>query len=718
MTTMTERSEAGNRTGFLARLRRDQRGNTMAMMAAGLVPLTVMVGSGVDVSRIYLVKTRLQQACDAGALAGRKQMGSDSWIANGGAAERAANAMFNANFEVGTVGSTAPSAEPIMSYGEAGGVVKGTATVDIPMAVMRIFGYDESTISVTCDAELAIPNTDIMFVLDTTGSMNAADDGSNNQTSVELSNSKIVGLRQAVRCFYEALSKQDTLANCGSTPSGVTQTAQIRFGFVPYAVNVNVGRLLPNDYFVDNWTYQSRVPVLTSVWAYTLGSESPITWGSYDNPSTPTSPSSWTNYTNSNTSQTVTINGTNYKTVLTETSCPRTGPSAYTETGTAFEALTSTSSDAPVHPETSTVYGNYTRTLPQTRYMFRYAVSSKRCRLQYGSADFDKKAPGTSNKPVSWTNHPDIISHWEYRAVNHNIAGLKDGTGWNTQVNLPVGSTTINLLASGSTTSRAYSRAANTPALWDGCIEERQTVVTNSFNPIPSGANDLNIDLIPTADTTTRWAPILPDAVWARYTGSYSETMSTVATTSNLNRNYSYSCPQPAQRLSTWAPNAFDTYVGTLSAEGNTYHDTGLIWGARLISPTGLFAAANANRQNIQRHVVFMTDGDTVTNNLGYSAYGVEWYDRRRTASGSAPSSSTLDGQVNARFLAMCRHMKSDMGVTLWVVAFGAGVSGTAKTNLQNCASTGKYYAASNSSTLIATFKSIAAEISDLRLTS
>ncbi len=33
---------------------------------------------------------------------------------------------------------------------------------------------------------------------------------------------------------------------------------RLRFGFVPYSSNVNVGGLLSDDWVVDEWTYQSR----------------------------------------------------------------------------------------------------------------------------------------------------------------------------------------------------------------------------------------------------------------------------------------------------------------------------------------------------------------------------------------------------------------------------------------------------------------------------
>ena len=44
----------------------------------GLVPLAAMIGSGVDMSRAYMAKTRLQSACDAAALAGRRVMQNDT----------------------------------------------------------------------------------------------------------------------------------------------------------------------------------------------------------------------------------------------------------------------------------------------------------------------------------------------------------------------------------------------------------------------------------------------------------------------------------------------------------------------------------------------------------------------------------------------------------------------------------------------------------------
>ena len=37
-----------------------------------------------------------------------------------------------------------------------------------------------------------------------------------------------------------------------------TPGTRVRYGFVPYSTNVNVGGLLDDDWVVDNWRYQSR----------------------------------------------------------------------------------------------------------------------------------------------------------------------------------------------------------------------------------------------------------------------------------------------------------------------------------------------------------------------------------------------------------------------------------------------------------------------------
>ena len=237
--------------GFLSRLARDVRGNALAMMAMALIPLAGLIGGGIDISRMYITKTRLQHACDAGALAGRKAMGGGTWTQSGGMPNTTALQFFDGNFAPAAYGGR----NLTRSFSENAGKVSGTASVDLQMTIVKVVTKDWNyvTLSVTCQTEMRMPNTDIMFVLDNTGSMADTPSGD--------TQSKMASLKVAVKCFYEIVAHLDiTDQTCtAGVPSGGTSSqVQIRFGFVPYDTNVNVGKLLPSTWFANTWTYQSR----------------------------------------------------------------------------------------------------------------------------------------------------------------------------------------------------------------------------------------------------------------------------------------------------------------------------------------------------------------------------------------------------------------------------------------------------------------------------
>jgi Flp pilus assembly protein TadG len=629
---------------LLTQLARDVRGNTLAMAAAALFPLLGLVGGGVDISRMYLTKTRLQHACDAGALAGRKAMGGGTWSQSNGTPNRIAVQFFDGNFKLGSYGST----DRTRAFSENAGKVTGTASAVLPMTLMKALGASTKTISVSCDTEMRLPNTDVMFVLDTTGSM--AD------TPAGDSQSKLASLKVAVKCFYEIVARLDTNASCTTgTPGGGTGSqVQIRFGFVPYATNVNVGRLLKPEWMANQWTYQSRAPR----W-----------WVRQGTPAVTNSPVSATNVPqllcnsttaaasgyNSNTDKLSNNNNTKTNTTVTTQVTGWTSNNGGTCSGT--------------QTTTVTVY------------------------------NLIENVVGGPN---------DQFINYHYGPIAHPIAGLKNGTGWNSSIVLPLGT---------SGTAKTIS--------WDGCIEERKTVWQTSYDPIPAGAKDLDIDTVPVAsDATSLWGPALPGVIFTRNGGSANWTQAESNVPNEYGNSSSYSCPTAATKMQTWPDaTAFTTYVDSLTASGNTYHDLGLLWGARLMSATGLFASENAftpTGGEIQRNMIFMTDGDPCTSVGNYQAYGVAWFDRRQTDPSVAPTdgcttTGTLTAQVNARTVALCSAIKNK-NITLWVVTFGY-VDPNTVTRLTNCASSGRYFSANNAATLQATFKSIADQISQLRLT-
>ncbi len=810
--------------GFMGRLARDVRGNTLALMAAVMLPLAGLIGGSVDMSRLYLTKTRLQHACDAGALAGRKAMGAGSWTTgtNNNSSNDAAEKMFLANFGEHNYGTGTLGKE----FKEADGNVTGTATVPVPMTIMKIFGMQSRTISVTCQAKMELPNTDVMFVLDVTMSMQCKpeDPSEGCDTGVATNIKRITGLRKAVKCFYEALEKVNTpepctIVNPAANPitynsskdpaaTTATTTAQVRIGFVPYGVNVNVGKVLPQSAIADKWTYQSRVPTIGTAHAWALGSTVITPTGNW----TPVMPTNFSDTNLYNSFGTVTNNsytmadGTvvtkNPTTANTSAKCAALNTFGASKLMVGFQesqgsatlnSTTPSNNNPPVWISDTNPAAQNLNATSQSRTNtvttgFKYVWTSGSCYLQ--SATKNNSNPKTYNqtqnvtaaKPITWTSYPDAIVKWTYKPVLVDVSGLKktDGSGgWNGSVKLSsIGSKTKStdpsVTFSGETTARKAQYPDDATVTWDGCIEEAHTFQdTSSSSPydwatVPDDAYDMNVNLIPSGtpaligmkaivsrapaigDPGTYWGPMLAKTsssnntinspFWARYTGSTSNWTRTEVPINSSDptlqlsqNNYSYYCTtSPARKLTEYRT-ATDlvSYVDALSAnDAGTYHDIGMLWGARLLSPYGIFASENASATTggaIQRHLIFMTDGITRTVYNNYNAYGLGFHNRYQTyydpvcnGPGNPATCAYTNDLVNKRLIAICDQVKK-MNIKLWVVSYGAAVTGDPATEdrLKKCASDdAHFFASAKTSDLMQAFSTIAAKISELRLTS
>jgi Flp pilus assembly protein TadG len=652
---MKAKTDATKRFGFLSRLRKDEGGNVVAIVAAALVPLAAMIGGGIDMSRSYMVKTRLQQACDAGVLAGRKAVGEGTFDT---AAEARAEQFFASNFPTGyqDTQDTTFDANGI----NGGTTVQGVATTKVPTLIMDMFGKDSFDLEVSCDAKLEVSNADIMMVLDTTGSMTAAISDGNGGTTT-----RILALRGAMTDFYDVL----TAAADGTT-------ARIRYGFVPYSGTVNVGGVLmaENSTYVtggssgESANYQSRRAVYKVYGAPSTGVEtldfvfSGTTYAAY------ATSSECTKYQNNQNAAVRYFRSGSWR-----NGSWTPASDGYSGTGNPLETATN-----------KYTFSSNSWTTPNGE-----STTYKTCKRNRESRSVTLTFDGTASGAVH--------SHYEYSnlsvPVSNYVATLSGGT-----VTDP---------------SDSLHDAVNPPnqVSWSGCIQERTTTASATFaydntigvkRIIPTAATDLDIDAVPT-DAASRWTPYWPQIVYYRS----SDATSTSGTASQT------ACPWTAQLLAEMDEDEFDEYAGNLTPNGGTYHDIGLIWGARLASPDGIFAdnvtEDAANGSSVGRHLIFMTDGQIDTGETYYSAYGVERHDKRIT--GTASTERTL--RHERRFAAMCDAIKAK-GIRVWVIAFSTSLS----TELTNCASGGldSAFTSTNASGLRNTFVTIAQSISDLRL--
>ncbi|HSF13181.1 MAG TPA: pilus assembly protein TadG-related protein [Erythrobacter sp.] len=650
-----------HRKTFLRSLLHDKTANTIAIAAAALFPILAMVGGGIDASRYYMAASRLQAACDAGALAARRAMITDDFEAEH---RQVGLNFFDQNYVDGMFGSNSLARD---YTSDGSGRVDGTASATMPTSIMSIFGFDELDLTANCSAEINISNTDIMFVLDVTGSMNCPDTnpGCGNNGNVEASNALIVGLRDAVMSFYDTVE------------DATSDTAQVRYGVVPYAPNVNVGFQIPREYMANTHTYQSRFARFHFVNEWQTVSDQ-----------TEWLPRLVGNFGSTNNDHYRFANRTNDPGRRDDNDynrCEAMSGNTYTQTNVRYQVL----SDEYV----LNVWegGNV-----NLRAGCRGRVIKQELRSVNRLRDYIYCAitPGSATQCGN-TNPAGSPAGWE----TVDLATLYDDN----RIDMPIGV--------GGTMQTVT---------WAGCIEEAASVATGTWNPVNASAFDLDINLRP-ATEAQRWKPALPEAYWRRYDSNRARTRSNVVTTntngyqatgdSGRGNTEAHDCPAQARRLGEITRADLRTYVDGLRARGSTYHDIGMIWGARFISPRGIFRADNETAPNgdaIGRHIVFMTDGLLEPNIDQYGTYGVEWWDRRVTNDGS----TDVAARHAARFQAACRAARNE-NITVWTISFGRPL----EDNLIDCASPGRAYQADNNAELEAAFQEIAQKIAALRLT-
>lgn len=447
----TAQRAANDRRGILTRLRSDASGNTLALIAMATIPLAGMVGSAVDIGRSYLIKSRLQQACDAGVLAARRSMAGSVLDTN--AAQVGTN-FFRTNFANDTAGSTNVTFVPTNT---SDGQVTATAQARVPMTITKVFGTDYIDLSVVCDARLEISNTDVMMVLDVTGSMACRPDDSDCDSGPE---SKIVGLRSAVVDFYNTID------------NATSPDARFRIGFVPYSAAVNVGldpftnqEILPLNWMVDNWSYQSRVANMTKP-GYS--------------PST-----SYTGWSNQN-----------YASNISNTNCTKYG------NNTSFTGFNPNPSGNPTLP-TNDVFTNSGAPATVTQ-IFYERVSNTYSGNQTCTRRFRTATTSYAE------NSRFAFNSWDYKPVTYSVSTLRTGT--------VVNAYTANTAPTGSVEdNRAYdmvdlvnsagSSVSGSSTIYDGCVEERDTVAQGSYSSIPTGAYDMDILTTP-SNVATMWRPM------------------------------------------------------------------------------------------------------------------------------------------------------------------------------------------------------------------
>lgn len=440
----------------------------------------------------------------------------------------------------------------------------------------------------------------------------------------------------------------------------------IRYGFVPYSTHVNVGHLLKDEWVADEWEYETRV------WK-----------GAYDTPTADV----WEE-------NVVVLGGTSTDWTTTSSYAATPSGGAGGDEGTGYICTAATPAGTMVRTDTITATRKINHTSPkatETIEDISRQENGTEYRTQLSGTTCEVQQRVTANYQTTLERHTYLAAEgkkiWYY-------------TNWDMDT-------------------------SNWRAERPGCMEERQTYMIEDYDNVDlTEALDLDIDLVPSASRPeTQWGPHWPEIVWTRQLypdGSGAMMEKHIRISDDFAQTglwwMSHCTTAKARKLAPITASDLDAYLSTLYPMGATYHDIGMIWGARLISPTGLFASENADKPNASptsRTMIFLTDGQTEPYDVASGAYGLEPLrkEKRENKRWLPSSSLSLAQHVEERFKFVCKEVKK-RNVTVWVIAFGTEINDA----MMECAGEGRYFEAANSEELEAAFKTIAGSLGDLRI--
>ncbi len=189
----------------------DDCGAFMLLFALLLIPLLGFVGLAVDMSRAYAVRSQLQSALDAAALAGGHlyaMTGRDEEMQD----------YFAENWQVSRYNATV---SPLVIVDDTtAGTLTATSTATVPMLFVKFIGFDTLDIGGSVQVVRNETTLEVALAIDTTGSMNSYDSSGAHKMTAAISAANVL-----LNILY---NNQDS-------------DEHIFLSVVPFVQNVNVG---------------------------------------------------------------------------------------------------------------------------------------------------------------------------------------------------------------------------------------------------------------------------------------------------------------------------------------------------------------------------------------------------------------------------------------------------------------------------------------------
>jgi Flp pilus assembly protein TadG len=232
---------------------RAQRGASLPMIAAGIIPMIGALGGAVDLANVYMVRSQLRDSVDSAALTGGRLYNADD-------RDTQVNNYITANLSALRTGNTLESVTIAQGPAGSGATLTVTAKVKVKTFLMRVFGIETVETQASATVERRSNALELVLALDNTLSMDQLDaDG----------NVRINSLKSASRDFV------------GILYGGADTNPNLQISVLPYTAYVNIGKMLQDEQATTGKTYINPIP------GYVYNPADPLGWkGCVDEPDT------------------------------------------------------------------------------------------------------------------------------------------------------------------------------------------------------------------------------------------------------------------------------------------------------------------------------------------------------------------------------------------------------------------------------------------------
>jgi Flp pilus assembly protein TadG len=270
-----------NIKSLVRRVVKDERGQTLPMLAITMVGMLSMVAMVVDIGDVYYSFHQLQNSTDAAALAGAQALpGSAAATAASNYSSVSGGLNAYSNMQNVTITTTLKCLNTLINQGIAcvapanANAIQVQQKVDVPMYFAQIFGVKKVSLTSTATAAMrgAISSPyNVAIIIDTTRSMQTTDSGTCNAARLTCALQGVQTLLNALAPCGASVSSCGTVTN-GNVANSVDRVSLFTFPNLTTTTAANEYNCGGSSPTINPYTFPSATATSLATMPYTTGS--------------------------------------------------------------------------------------------------------------------------------------------------------------------------------------------------------------------------------------------------------------------------------------------------------------------------------------------------------------------------------------------------------------------------------------------------------------